>query len=138
MNNSVAVCAGSEDKTTVFYDGDCPVCRFEIDQYQRLDRASNVAWVDISETSDKALPEGKSREALLGAMHVKGADGAWHIGVDGFAETWRALPGFRRVAWIFAVPGVRQVAELAYRLFLIWQRSDRKRREGARRATGAH
>ncbi|WP_158585218.1 thiol-disulfide oxidoreductase DCC family protein [Oceaniradius stylonematis] len=115
----------------VFYDGGCPVCRIEVGYYRRIDRAGAVRWIDIESLTDAELPAGKTRDALLGRFHVRDqADGGWHAGVDAFARIWRVLPVWRRFAFVFSVPGLRQLAEIGYRGFLRWQRWHRARRAG--------
>ncbi|WP_306025358.1 thiol-disulfide oxidoreductase DCC family protein [Oceaniradius stylonematis] len=115
----------------VFYDGGCPVCRIEVGYYRRIDRAGAVRWIDIESLTDAELPAGKTRDALLGRFHVRDqADGGWHVGVDAFARIWRVLPVWRRFAFVFSVPGLRQLAEIGYRGFLRWQRWHRARRAG--------
>ncbi|MEO1746176.1 MAG: DUF393 domain-containing protein [Pseudomonadota bacterium] len=118
----------------VFYDGGCPICRFEVALYERHDKADRIGWIDIDDLSDAQLPSDKTREDLLGRFHVRDNfdRGTWHIGVDAFARIWRELPVWRRFAFIFSVPGIRQLAEIGYRLFLKWQswhRTHRKDRE---------
>lgn len=116
---------------TVYYDGDCPLCRIEVRFYAKLDRANAITWIDIMDTDEAALPNGKTRQELLGKFHVKDSEadgGAWHVGVDAFARIWRSLPGFAHVAWLFSVPGLRQLSMLAYRAFLRWQRWHRTHR----------
>ena len=114
---------------TVFYDGDCPVCRMEVKYYRRIDASGAIAWMDITSMVDDDLPAGKSRGDLLGIFHARRDDGGWATGVDAFAAIWSRLPGFRHLAWLFRMPVIRQVAEFGYRGFLAWQRRDRARRE---------
>jgi predicted DCC family thiol-disulfide oxidoreductase YuxK len=120
----------------VFHDGECPVCRMEVRFYERLDKAGRIRWSDIVALDDSELPAGKTRAELLGRFHARElrdfGDPGWHVGVDAFSRIWEELPGFRHFAWIFAVPGIRQVAKLAYLAFLRWQARDRARRERAR------
>jgi predicted DCC family thiol-disulfide oxidoreductase YuxK len=117
----------------VFHDGECPVCRMEVRYYRRLDKAGRIRWTDIVALADSEMPAGKTRAELLGRFHARelhnSDDSGWHVGVDAFARIWRELPGFRYLAWIFAVPGIRQIAKLAYLGFLRWQARDRARRE---------
>ena len=115
---------------TVYYDGDCPICRVEVDLYRRFGDA--VEWVDIETLADAELP--KPREELLGRFNARRADGSWAVGVDAFQGIWRELPYWRRAAWAFDVPGLRGATELAYRGFLRWQRGDRARRRARRAA----
>lgn len=121
--------SASSPAIDVFYDSGCPVCRIEVGYYSRIDRADAVRWIDIEALDDAELPAGKTREELLGRFHVRDlADGHWHVGVDAFARIWRVLPVWRRFAFVFAVPGLRQLAEIGYRGFLRWQRWHRGRR----------
>lgn len=121
------------NKIEVFYDGDCPVCRWEIRLYDRFDKAGNIIWTDIETLEDEALPIGKTRADLLGKFHVKAVENLqpdiWYIGVDAFARIWRALPGFRHFAFLFSLPVIRQVTQVSYRFFLKWQSWDRRRRQ---------
>lgn len=120
----------------VFHDGGCPVCRVEIAFYRRVDKAARIAWTDILSLGDADLPSGKSRAELLGRFHVRehGATGGnWHVGVDAFARIWRELPVFRHLAWVFSVPGIRQLAEIAYLAFV---RSQARRRASEGVKTG--
>lgn len=113
----------------VFYDGECPICAWEVDLYGRMDKSAKIEWTAIEGLSDAALPSGKTRDELLGKFHVREAGAAqWHIGVDAFARIWRALPGLRHVAFLFSVPGIRQLTKGGYVMFLRWQSWHRKRR----------
>lgn len=120
----------------VFYDGDCPVCRIEVGYYARIDRIGAIVWTDIAALTEAQLPAGRTRSELLGRFHARERDGGrWHVGVDAFARIWRALPVWRRFAFLFSVPGLRGLAEMGYRGFLRWQRWHRARRaEAARNA----
>jgi len=116
----------------VFHDGDCPVCQLEIRFYDRIDRENRIKWTDVLDLAEAQLPPGKTREDLLGRFHVRelpsASNHSWYIGVDAFARIWRELPGFRCFAWIFSVPGIRQLAQLAYLGFIRWQAGHRARR----------
>ncbi|WP_409433236.1 thiol-disulfide oxidoreductase DCC family protein [Litorimonas sp. RW-G-Af-16] len=118
----------------VFYDGGCPICVWEVDLYGRMDRVDAIRWINIDTLADADLPLGKTREDLLGRFHVRdlthGDEADWHIGVDAFARIWRSLPKLRHLAWLFSVPGLRQITKLAYKLFLRWQSWHRKHRRG--------
>ncbi|MCB1427481.1 MAG: DUF393 domain-containing protein [Notoacmeibacter sp.] len=112
----------------VWYDGQCPVCRMEVAWYGRMDRAGAIAWHDITALPDRCLPQGKTRDDLLNRFHVRDCEGRWHVGVDAFARIWRELPLLRHTAFLFRIPGLRQMAGAGYRLFLAWQRGHRRRR----------
>jgi predicted DCC family thiol-disulfide oxidoreductase YuxK len=113
---------------TVWYDGDCPVCRQEVALYRRVDRNQLISWIDVVALSDDELPPGKTREDLLGRFHARALDGPWQIGVDAFAAIWQRLPVLNWFAFLFRLPILRQIAQLAYLGFLRWQRHHRARR----------
>lgn len=128
---------------TVWYDGECPVCRQEVALYSRMDRHDLINWVDIGALDDTELPPGKSRDDLLGRFHTRpqsaGSDrpdnkDGYLIGVDAFAAIWQRLPWLRRGAFLFHTPGIRQLAKLGYLGFLKWQRGHRARREAVAKA----
>ena len=118
---------------TVYFDGECPVCKFEVAFYQRRDKFHLITWTDITQIPDGQLPRGKSRPELLGKFHTVDQSGRWHIGVDAFHAIWQRLPWFSHFAPLFITPGIRQLSNVAYRLFLTWQGRDRRRRERRRR-----
>jgi 3-demethoxyubiquinol 3-hydroxylase len=111
--------AGAETSAlTVLYDGGCPLCRREIALYRELPAREAVHYLDISTASAAQLPAGAAREALLARFHVRRADGRLVDGAAGFVALWAALPGWRWLARVAALPGVTPVMELAYRGFL--------------------
>ncbi|MDP2119491.1 MAG: DUF393 domain-containing protein [Hoeflea sp.] len=113
---------------SVWYDGECPVCRQEVTLYRRIDRENQIDWIDIVALTDAQLPAGKSRADLLGRFHARQDDGPWQVGVDAFAAIWGKLPGLKWGAFLFRTPLIRQAAQLAYLGFLRWQRRHRARR----------
>lgn len=126
--NSTRPGSAPRSPLSVWYDGDCPVCRQEVALYSRIDRQGRIDWIDIVALTDRQLPEGKSRADLLGKFHAREDNGAWQIGVDAFAAIWEKLPGLRWGAFLFRTPLIRQIAQLAYLGFLKWQRRHRARR----------
>ena len=58
---------------TVYFDGDCPVCRREIAHYQRQRGAEAIAWVDASRCDEAALGPGVDRAMVLSRFHVRAA-----------------------------------------------------------------
>ena len=123
---------------TVWYDGDCPVCRQEVKLYRRIDRDEAIEWIDILALTDAELPQGKNRDDLLGRFHARTGNGPWRIGVDAFAAIWQRLPVLKWFAFLFKTPLIRQVAQLAYLGFLKWERQHRARRNRQSAADGSH
>ncbi|MEM7022045.1 MAG: DUF393 domain-containing protein [Pseudomonadota bacterium] len=115
---------------TVLYNGSCPVCRAEIEHYQRLaGPGSGLAWQDISDSpADVAGADG---EALRRRLHVMDGD-KMLVGVPAFARIWEDLPRYRWLAALVRLPLVRTFARWLYEPIAAglyaW---DRRRRRGA-------
>ena len=58
-----------EIETTVLFDGSCPLCTAEINQYKLITPAGSIKWVDVS-TPEFTAPAGLSREELMQRFHV--------------------------------------------------------------------
>lgn len=104
-------------KSTLYFDGSCPLCRAEIGYYQAKDRAGSLCFVDVSEPSAKG-PEGMTRERAMERFHVRAPNGQILSGAAAFVAVWARLPGWRWAARAAALPGVLTVLECGYRLFL--------------------
>lgn len=117
---------------TVYYDGLCPVCRREVEVYQRLDRPRHIHWQNLGARTDDSL----DLDAAYRLLHVRDADGNLHVGFAGHLLMWQRLPRLRLLAWTLrrCRPGA-WVAERIY-LWLTTRRPGLVRRERA--AGGSH
>ncbi len=102
---------------TVYYDGDCPLCRFEIAHYKAQEGAQRIAFVDASQAPETLAPD-LTREVAMARFHVRGADGALVSGAEAFTHVWRVLPRWRWAARLASLPGMPWLLECAYRAFL--------------------
>ena len=80
-----------QNKWVVFYDGQCPLCSWEMALYARRDHNDILRLVDISDEFFDAAFEGLDPERIHARFHVRRPDGQLVIGVDGFAAIWDAL-----------------------------------------------
>jgi predicted DCC family thiol-disulfide oxidoreductase YuxK len=108
----------AEDKTTVFFDGSCPMCRSEIAVYQRMRGADGVAFVDVSTCPAGQIAPDLTQKDAMARFHVRTGDGRLMSGAAAFATLWQALPGLRLAGRVAGLPGIRHGLEVAYRGFL--------------------
>lgn len=103
----------------VFYDGDCSVCRHEMDRYRRLPHGGRLEFIDIAAAGFRPEHWGRSRQEFMARMHLRDANGRWYRGVDAFPPLWRALPGRRwqLLARLVEAPLLHPLAVAGYRLF---------------------
>ncbi len=100
----------------VFYDGDCPLCLREINMLRRKDKSGKIAFTNIAVAEFDANQYGKTTEQLMGEIHARVPSGEWITGVEVFRRLYSAI-GFSPLVWPTRLPVVRQLLDLAYRLF---------------------
>ena len=108
-----AALAHTPGKTTVWFDGACPLCLREISLMRRLDRAGAVEFVDLGEG---VCP--LDRSAMLARFHAQPPGGEIVSGAAAFAVMWRAIPLLRPFGLIARNRLALWLLERAYRLFL--------------------
>jgi len=100
----------------VFYDGDCPLCVREINFLKRRDKRQRVRFTDLADPAFDADALGLSWDAFMARIHGRLPDGRWVEGVEVFRRVYGAVG----LGWLLAptrVPGLKQLADLAYRVF---------------------
>lgn len=104
-------------KSTVFFDGSCPLCRAEIGYYRRKDQAGALCFVDVSEAG-AVTPEGITQHRAMERLHVCARDGRVLSGAAAFVEVWTRLPKWSWAARAASLPGALAALELGYQMFL--------------------
>ncbi|MAT14704.1 MAG: thiol-disulfide oxidoreductase [Planctomyces sp.] len=100
----------------VFYDGDCPLCRREINFVRSQDEHQQLRLLDIASADFSAAQHGTTGDALMAQMHVRRADGEWVRGADAFREIYGTL-GYRKLVGLSRLPVLRTVADWGYKVF---------------------
>ena len=103
--------------TNVLYDGSCPLCALEIQQYQKITPNAPIHWVDVS-SPEFTPPLGQTKASLMQRFHVIKPNGELISGAAAFVHIWEKLPGWRRLAAIAKLPGAINVMEFGYVKFL--------------------
>ncbi len=100
----------------VFYDGDCPLCRREVNWVRGRDRQRRIRWIDIADPAFDAGRLGTTQEALMSQLHGRLPNGRWLTGVEVFRRMYQAA-GFGWLVAITRLPGLSHALGAAYRLF---------------------
>ena len=106
-----------KNASTVLFDGSCPLCTLEINQYKAITPIGQINWVDVS-SPEFIPPMGQSKEVLMQRFHVIKPNGELISGAAAFVHIWEKLPGWRRLAAIAKLPGAISVMEFGYVKFL--------------------
>jgi predicted DCC family thiol-disulfide oxidoreductase YuxK len=99
---------------TVLYDGDCRFCTRSAHGLQMRFGRERIALENFQTPGVLEAHPGVTRAAAMRKMHVVLPDGRVFSGAEAFA---RIAAGVRFVGWlayVYYVPGLRQLADLAY------------------------
>lgn len=100
----------------VFYDGACPLCMREIRFLQRRNKRQRVRFTDIADPAFDAAALGIPWDDFMDRIHARLPDDRWVVGVEVFRRLYSAVG----LGWLLAptrLPGLRQLADFAYRVF---------------------
>ena len=102
---------------TVLYDGDCPLCSREIRFLEKRDRGrGRIQFANIAEPSFDPGAYGLDARKVMARIHGVLPDGTVIEGVEVFQRAYAAVG----LGWLIAPtrwPGLRRLANLAYRIF---------------------
>lgn len=105
------------DRITVYYDGACPRCVRDREQYERLAGKGGEAtcWVDITGRDADLRELGIDPGAAMRELHVRDADGRVRRELDAYILLMGRVPLLRPLAWLVGLPGVRPLVSRWYR-----------------------
>ncbi len=108
--------ADTEWQVEVFYDGQCPLCRREVNLLGRWDRHGRIRATDIADAEFSPQRLGKTMEDLMAEIHGRLPDGQWIVGVEVFRRLYAAV-GLGPLVFLSRAPVISHGLELAYRVF---------------------
>jgi len=103
-----------KSKTTVYYDGLCYLCSFEINHYKTMRGAENIRFIDITSASFDPQKENVDPVKVHESLHVKDAEGRIYTGLDAFIQIWKKIKAFNKVADIASKKSIKRVLNLLY------------------------
>ncbi len=104
----------------VFFDGNCPLCRREAHYFRDRDVDQQLRFINIAAPDFDAAEYQLPPERVHDVMHVRMADGKIYTELNAFSVIWSAMPKsnlFRLLPILFALPGIRYLGGVCYRLF---------------------
>jgi len=103
-------------KHLVLYDGECPLCIFQMRLLTWLDWFNALALIPLTDPRAQQAAPQLDREQLLAAMHCVAKDGRIYRGARCIRFVGMRLPLLVPLAVLLWVPGVIWVAEKVYNL----------------------
>jgi len=99
---------------TVLFDGTCNLCRGSAERARRFDKAQRIEFLDLHNPAVQERFPQVNREEALRLMQAVDANGKVFSGSDAWAQIGGLLPGWKFVAWILLIPGIRWIARRVY------------------------
>ena len=99
----------------LLYDGECPMCIFQMKVLSWLDWFSVLALVPLSDPRAQEIAPQLTREDLLEAIHCITPQGRIYRGARAIRFVGMRLPLLVPVALFLWIPGVIILAEIIYR-----------------------
>ena len=121
----VAVSDGFDSKldrrydVEVFYDGDCPLCKREINFLRWLDRRNQILFSDIAEPDFSDAGLDRDHDQLMAELHGRLPNGRWITGMEVFRRLYAAVG----LGWLFAPTKLPLIRPLFDRLYGIFARN---------------
>lgn len=104
-------------KPILFYDGQCPLCRREIDHYRKVDKAARIDWQDIFASDNTLAHYSLDHTDAMKVIHAVDSAGNLQSGAHAFIVVWQELPGYRYLATLLKKLHLVGLANRAYLVF---------------------
>jgi predicted DCC family thiol-disulfide oxidoreductase YuxK len=101
---------------TVLFDGNCPFCSRSAHAIQQTFGKERIALCDFQQAGALDAYPAVTRDAAVAKMHVVMPDGRVYAGAEAFARIAISVPLAGWPAWLYYVPGVKQIADATYAL----------------------
>ena len=100
----------------VWFNGDCPVCSYEIGAYEKLAERRDLPlrFHDSMRVTQPLAAYGLRREHLERRLYLRDEQGRILSGFRAVLAFWARLPEYRRLASVFSWPPLRAVCETLY------------------------
>ena len=99
---------------TVLFDGACSLCRASAARVRRFDRRGCIEFLDVHDPEAQRRFPQVDRDAALRWMQAVDSRGQISSGADAWARIGMLLPGWKLLAWLLLLPGIRFLAQKIY------------------------
>ena len=103
-------------KLIALYDGHCRFCTQQAKRLRRIVGPNKLETRSFQEPGALEAFPGVSFDACMKRMHVVTPEGRVYAGMESVARLVATVPILGLFAYLYYVPGIRQLSELLYRL----------------------
>jgi uncharacterized protein (TIGR01777 family) len=100
----------------IYYNGECPVCRTEMEHYASLCATPHprLRFVDSTRAPDELAACGLRREHLERRVYIRDGKGQILSGMPAIIALWARMPRYSWLARLFSLPLLKQATVLMY------------------------
>lgn len=105
-----------KDKIIVYYDGACPVCVRDRQNYEKISGkgAGQVCWFDITGQESQLRKLGIDPQKALTELHVSDESGRVVSELDAYILLMSKVPLLKPLAWLIGLPLIRPALAKIY------------------------
>lgn len=115
-------------KITVFYDGACPKCIRDKENYEKFSgkTGEQVSWFDITGQEEQLKKIGVDPQKALSELHILDEHDQVYSELDAYILLLNKIYLLKPLAWIISLPVIRPVLASLYH----WQVNRRLKHRG--------
>jgi len=100
----------------VYFNGDCSVCRFEMDRYAAMSRETQpgMRFMDSTQQGSDLAVCSLRREHIERRVYVRSTDGSILSGMPAIVAIWASLPRYQLLSMLCSLPLLRPISVLLY------------------------
>ena len=104
------------DKLIVYYDGACPKCIRERENYEKLSGPSGelICWFDITGQENRLHQLGIDPQKALTELHVRDTNGRIVSELDAYILLMNKIALLKPVAWVIGLPLIQPLLAKLY------------------------
>lgn len=117
-----------QHRITVYYDGACPKCVKDRENYDKLASKNmrDVTWVDITGKDNELREIGIDPHKALRELHIKDENQKIITEIDAYIVLMRKILILKPLAWFIGLPMIRPLLSRIYH----WQVNRRLQHDG--------
>jgi uncharacterized protein len=108
--------AAKKAQADIYYNGECPVCRTEMEHYAEICATARpeLRFIDSTQSPNDFTRCGLRQEHLERRVYIRDADGQILSGMPAIIALWSRMPRYGWASRLFSLPVIRQATELLY------------------------
>ena len=106
-----------QGKITVYYDGACPSCIKDRENYEKMagEAGKDVCWFDITRQEEQLRQQGIDPYKAMTELHVRNERQEVFSELDAYILLMQRVPRLKPFAWLIGLPVIRTALSMVYR-----------------------